>query len=152
MTNFLRPDFWKNYTLEQLNPLEWEALCDGCGLCCLVKLEDDETEKVYYTKVACQLLDCTTGQCSQYMQRHQYVPDCITLNVDNIDHLHWLPSTCAYKRLAQGKALPNWHYLITGSRMSVVQAKKSVAHRCISELNVHEDDLEDYIVKWVKSS
>lgn len=150
MVNFLRPDFWKNYTLEQLNPLEWEALCDGCGLCCLVKLEDDETQKVYYTKVACQLLDCQTGQCSQYDQRHQYVPDCITLNMENIHQLHWLPSTCAYRRLAQGKALPNWHYLITGSRKSVVQAKKSVAQRCISELQIMEDDLEDYIVKWVK--
>lgn len=150
MTDFLRPNFWKNYPLAQLNRAEWEALCDGCGLCCLVKLEDQESHKVVYTKVACQLLDCTTGQCSQYDKRHQYVPDCIELNMESIQQFDWLPSSCAYKRRSKNQLLPAWHYLNTGSRNSVKEARKSVAQRCISELNVAEEDLADYIVKWVK--
>ncbi len=146
----LRPDFWKHYRLHELNPLEWEALCDGCGLCCLVKLEDEDTGKVVYTKVACQLLDCETGKCSNYEQRHRFVPDCIQLTADTVQQMYWLPQSCAYKRLAHGRPLPTWHYLNTGSRQSVIDAKKSVAGRCISEQSIHEDDLENHVVKWVK--
>lgn len=146
----LRPLFWQNYPLEQLTTDEWEALCDGCGLCCLVKLEDDESHKVYYTKVACKLLDCSTGFCSDYANRGKYVPDCIKISMKNIRYLTWLPPSCAYKRLAEGKKLPSWHYLISGSRQTVIDAKKSVAGRCISELEVREQDVEDYIVRWVK--
>lgn len=151
MTDFLRPEFWKKYPLNQLNTAEWEALCDGCGLCCLVKLEDEDSGEVVYTKVACKLLDCSTGQCSNYNQRHHDVPDCIQLNLENIPQLHWLPSSCAYKRLSQQQPLPAWHYLNTGSRQTVIDAKKSVAQRCISETLVNDEDLEDYVVKWVKS-
>lgn len=150
MSNTLRPQFWKQYSLAQLTPEEWEALCDGCGLCCLIKLEDEDTHDVAYTKVACKLLDCQTGSCSNYQQRQTIVPDCIQLSIKNIEHYHWLPSSCAYKRLATGKALPSWHYLNTGSKKSVIKAKKSVIGRCISELDIHDDDLEDYIVRWVR--
>lgn len=146
----LRPLFWKNYTLEQLTQIEWEALCDGCGLCCLVKLEDEDTHEVAYTKVACKLLDCSTGRCSDYSNRQQQVPDCLQLTPESLKTIHWLPSSCAYKRLNEGKNLPSWHYLNTGSRQSVMNAKKSVAGRCISEVDVHEDDLEDYVVRWVR--
>jgi uncharacterized cysteine cluster protein YcgN (CxxCxxCC family) len=146
----LRPLFWKNYTLEQLTQAEWEALCDGCGLCCLVKLEDEDTHEVAYTKVACKLLDCSTGRCSDYSNRQQQVPDCLQLTPESLKTIHWLPSSCAYKRLNEGKNLPSWHYLNTGSRQSVMNAKKSVAGRCISEVDVHEDDLEDYVVRWVR--
>lgn len=146
----LRPQFWKNYPLDQLTPDEWEALCDGCGLCCLIKLEDEETQEVAYTKVACKLLNCQTGECSQYANRHHHVPDCIQITLENVNNIYWLPSSCAYKRRAEGKALPSWHYLNTGSRKSMIKAKKSVAGRCISEESINDDDIEDYILRWVK--
>lgn len=123
-TPSIRPQFWKNYPLGQLNHHEWEALCDGCGLCCLVKLEDEDTHEVAYTKVACQLLDCQTGTCQQYQQRKQYVPDCIQITPENVKQLYWLPSSCAYKRLAEGKALPSWHYLNTGSKKKCHKSQK----------------------------
>ncbi|MHA3080648.1 YcgN family cysteine cluster protein [Acinetobacter sp. ANC 3791] len=146
----LRPQFWKKYPLDQLSSEEWEALCDGCGLCCLLKLEDEDTHEVAYTKVACKLLNCTTGQCSDYSQRQQHVPDCIQLTLEGLQKIKWLPSSCAYRRIDEGKNLPSWHYLNTGSRQSVIKAKKSVAGRCISEESVSEDDIDEYIVRWVR--
>ena len=150
MSSELRPQFWKNYSLEQLNPAEWEALCDGCGLCCLIKLEDEDTAEVAYTKVACKLLDCQTGHCSDYPNRLEHVPDCIQLSPEKMNQIQWLPKSCAYRRVQEGKSLPTWHYLNTGSRQNVVMARKSVAGRCISEPDVDADDLEDYIVRWVR--
>jgi uncharacterized protein len=150
MNTELRPEFWKNYTLQQLNPAEWEALCDGCGLCCLIKLEDEESDEVAYTKVACKLLDCKTGHCSDYTNRMQHVPDCIQLTPEKLESIHWLPTSCAYRRLSENKPLPSWHYLNTGSRDNVIKARKSAAGRCVSELDIHEDDIEDYIVRWVR--
>lgn len=150
MIKQLRPQFWKHYTIEELNPEEWEALCDGCGLCCLVKLEDEESQEVAYTKVACKLLDCQTARCRDYPNRQQQVPDCIQLTPEKLRTIHWLPPSCAYRRLAEGKNLPSWHYLNTGTRQSVIKAKKSAAGRCISELDVQEADIEEYIVRWVR--
>ena len=150
MTAELRPDFWKLYTLQELNPAEWEALCDGCGLCCLVKLEDDETNEVAYTKVACKLLDCQTAGCRDYANRLQHVPDCIQLTSEKLESIHWLPSSCAYRRRAEGKNLPAWHYLNTGSRDNIVKARKSAAGRVISEEEVDPEQIEDYIVRWVR--
>ncbi|MGA9699572.1 MULTISPECIES: YcgN family cysteine cluster protein [Acinetobacter] len=150
MTAKLRPEFWKKYPLAELNPTEWEALCDGCGLCCLIKLEDEEIGEVAYTKVSCKLLDCKTAHCSNYAERFKYVPDCIQLTPDKLATIHWLPPSCAYRRLKEGKKLPSWHYLNTGTRQSVIKAKKSAAGRCISEVEVNEADIEDYIVRWVR--
>ena len=150
MSNEIRPQFWKKYPLDQLSSAEWEALCDGCGLCCLVKLEDEETAEVAYTKVACKLLDCKTAHCQDYANRRQQVPDCIQLTAEKLPTIHWLPSSCAYRRLHEGKNLPSWHYLNTGSRQSVIKAKKSAAGRCISEVDIHEDEIDDYIVRWVR--
>ncbi|WP_413351728.1 YcgN family cysteine cluster protein [Acinetobacter zhairhuonensis] len=150
MTSELRPQFWKKYPLEALNSQEWEALCDGCGLCCLVKLEDEDTHEVAYTKVACKLLDCSSARCSNYPERLQYVPDCIQLTPEKLEQIHWLPASCAYRRLSEGKNLPSWHYLNTGSRQSVIKARKSAAGRCISETEVNEDEIDDYIVRWVR--
>lgn len=149
MTEVIRPQFWQKYSLSELNPTEWEALCDGCGLCCLIKLEDDESHEIAYTKVACQLLDCQTAQCSDYAQRQSKVADCIQLTPERLATIHWLPSTCAYQRMQEGKKLPAWHYLNTGSRQSMIAAKKSAAGRCLSELDIDEDQIEDYIVRWV---
>ena len=95
MSDTLRPEFWKNYSLAKLTQVEWEALCDGCGLCCLIKLEDEDTQEVAYTKVACKLLDCSTARCSNYPDRLQYVPDCIQLTPEKLETIHWLPSSCA---------------------------------------------------------
>ena len=150
MSNELRTEFWKNYTLEQLTQAEWEALCDGCGQCCLIKLEDDETNEIAYTKVACKLLDCTTGHCSDYPNRMQHVPDCIQLTTDKLQNIHWLPNSCAYRRVNEGKSLPAWHHLITGSRHNVIKARKSVAGRCISENEIDPKEIDDYIVRWVR--
>ena len=150
MTEQLRPQFWKKYPLAELNPAEWEALCDGCGLCCLIKLEDEELQEVAYTKVACKLLDCKTARCSNYAQRLDFVPDCIQLTPEKLASIHWLPASCAYRRLKEQKKLPSWHYLNTGTRSSVIQARKSAAGRCISEVEVDEDEIEDYIVRWVR--
>lgn len=157
MTDTLRPQFWKNYRLNELNSAEWEALCDGCGLCCLVKLEDEDSGDVFYTKVACKLLDCSTGRCTDYANRQQQVPDCLQLTPDSLSKMTWLPPSCAYKRRAEGKNLPSWHYLNTGSRQSVITAKKSVAGRCMSERDLPEGDedfiaefLEDQVVRWVR--
>ena len=150
MSEQLRPLFWKNYTLEQLSRSEWEALCDGCGLCCLIKFEDEDSHGVAYTKVACKLLDCSTAACSDYPNRQQHVPDCIQLTPEKLATIHWLPPSCAYRRLKEGRNLPSWHYLNTGSKESILKARKSAAGRCISENNVAEEDLEDHIVRWVR--
>lgn len=150
MNTIIRPDFWKHYRLEELNQAEWEALCDGCGLCCLVKLEDEDTQEIAYTKVSCKLLDCTTGHCADYENRKQHVPDCVQLTPELLKTIKWLPSSCAYRRVNEGKKLPNWHYLLTGSRQNVISARKSVAGRCISESLVNEDEIDEYIVRWVR--
>lgn len=150
MKNNLRPQFWQNFSIDELNHAEWEALCDGCGLCCLVKLEDIETEEVSYTKVACELLDCQTAACRDYPNRKQHVPDCIQLTPELLKQIKWLPATCAYRRVYEGKDLPRWHYLISGDRQSVIKARKSAAKRCISETQIHEEDIDDYIVRWVR--
>lgn len=147
----LRLNFWQHYSLNELTQPEWEALCDGCGQCCLIKLEDDDTHDVAYTKVACHLLDCSTGHCSDYTNRKQYVPECIELTVEKISTIaYWLPQTCAYRRMYEGKSLPAWHYLNTGSRQNVITAKKSVAGRCISELDIDDERINEYVIRWVR--
>lgn len=150
MSELLRTEFWKTYPLDELNSAEWEALCDGCGLCCLIKLEDEDSNEVAYTKVACKLLDCQTARCSDYKQRFKFVPDCIQLTPENLATIHWLPPSCAYRRLKEGKNLPTWHYLNTGSHDSIIKARKSAAGRCISENKINEEEIEDYVVRWVR--
>ena len=112
---------------------EWESLCDGCGRCCLHKLEDDADERMYYTRVACELLDISTCRCKDYANRQKTVPDCIQLSVDQAHFFDWLPDTCAYRLLAEGESLPEWHPLITGDPQSVIDAGVSVRNVAISE-------------------
>ncbi|VAW00761.1 UPF0260 protein YcgN, partial [hydrothermal vent metagenome] len=127
---------------------EWEALCDGCGKCCLNKLEDEDTGVVDLTCVACRLFDDQTCLCSQYATRHQFVPECIVLSPENMDrNLYWIPETCAYKLLWQGKPLYDWHPLISGDPQSVHAAGVSVQHRTVPEFEVDEDDWDDYIIE-----
>lgn len=146
----LRERFWEHYSLAELSLAEWEALCDGCGLCCLVKLEDEDSGEVAYTKVACKMLNLKTAQCSDYPNRKQHVPDCLQLSPDTVAQLHWLPPSCAYKRLHLGQKLPRWHPLLTGSAKSVREARKSAAGRCISELDIDPECIEEYVVRWVR--
>ncbi|HEY0164939.1 MAG TPA: YcgN family cysteine cluster protein [Sphingomicrobium sp.] len=136
--------FWEK-PLEQLDRGEWEALCDGCGRCCLHKLEDEETGVLYPTNVACKLLDRRTGGCSDYGHRKQRVADCVTLDRAKLDGLDWLPDTCAYRLRADGEPLPGWHYLISGSRETVHQAGQSTRGWTISESDAGE--LEYHVVE-----
>ncbi len=141
--------FWRRKSLEEMTDAEWESLCDGCGKCCLVKLEDEDSGRVVHTSVACKLLDPTTGRCCDYRDRRKQVPDCISLREVDILSLRWLPTSCAYRRLARGQKLPEWHPLLTGDPESVHRARQSVRGRVISEVHVPEEDHEDYVVRWV---
>lgn len=139
--------FWIEKTLDELTQEQWEALCDGCGRCCLQKLKNPTTGKVHYTWVACYLLDVATCRCSDYELRHILVPDCIELKPGNIQKLRWLPKTCAYRLVAERKPLPDWHPLVSGTPDSVHIAGISVLHRAVSEEHVHPDDWENFRVK-----
>jgi hypothetical protein len=140
--------FWKDKRLDQLSSSEWESLCDGCGKCCLHKLQDVDSENVYYTQVACRLLDLETCRCSDYAQRHRRVRDCVRLTAEDAQSLQWLPSTCAYRLVAAGRDLPDWHPLISGDHGSVRRAGHSVLGRAISERDIDIRDLESHIVVW----
>jgi len=144
----LRPRYWETTPLERMTRREWEALCDGCGKCCLNKLEDEETGEVVLTRIACRLFDDTTCRCAQYEIRHRFVPECITLSPTNLErNLYWVPETCAYKLLYQGKPLYDWHPLISGTPETVHDAGVSMRQRTIPEFEVAEDDWEDYLIE-----
>lgn len=125
--------FWEDTPLDKLDRAQWEALCDGCGKCCLHKLEDEETGELFATNVACRLLDRRSGQCSNYRHRHAYVSECVRLSMRNVDAIEWLPSTCAYRLRLNGESLPEWHYLNSGDREAVHRAGESVRGWTISE-------------------
>jgi uncharacterized cysteine cluster protein YcgN (CxxCxxCC family) len=138
--------FWEQKTLDEMTPSEWDSLCDGCGKCCLHKLEDEDTREVVVCNVACRLLDLESCQCQDYSNRKQLVPDCLVLTQDKIKEFHWLPVTCAYRLLAEGKSLLEWHPLISGSASSVHEAGISVSGRVISENDA--DDLHLHLTDW----
>ena len=142
---------WWNAPLEQLNKDQWEALCDGCGRCCLIKLEDEEDSSLHFTSVVCHLFDEQSCRCSAYPRRHIEVPECIEFGAADLAALDWLPNTCAYRLRADGKPLPDWHPLCSGDPESVIAAGMSVKGRVISEANVHEDDTEAFIIRWVSA-
>jgi len=143
--------FWEANALEKLNHEEWEALCDGCARCCLFKLRNEETHEVFYTNVVCQLLNTDTCQCTDYLNRSTLVPTCLTLNPALVKSLDWLPATCAYRRLQEGKQLPWWHPLLSRNKDSVHFAGISVRGKNISELDINmETELEDYIIEWIE--
>ncbi|MFZ5677968.1 MAG: YcgN family cysteine cluster protein [Pseudomonadota bacterium] len=139
--------FWKTKTLAEMTPQEWESLCDGCGRCCLVKLEDEDTGKIHFTNLACKLLDRRTCRCSDYAHRSTRVPDCVRLTPENVGKLNWLPDTCAYRRLARGQTLSWWHPLVSGRKGTVAEAGISVGGQVRSEEGVAEADLGDHLWK-----
>ena len=141
--------FWRRKSLADMTSAEWESLCDGCGRCCLNKLEDEDTGRVYYTDVGCRLLDGTTCRCKDYGNRSQAVDDCVRLSPDNVAELQWLPPSCAYRLIANGRDLYWWHPLVSGDPDSVHAAGMSVRGRVgISEADLGEEDYEDRIVSW----
>jgi len=135
--------FWER-PLDQLNREQWEALCDGCGQCCLHKVEDADTGEFYGTNVACKLLDLKSARCSDYRNRRAYVPDCLRLTLRNAGTYDWLPETCAYRRRAHDEPLPDWHYLLSGDRNEVQTAGASIIGRVISEIDA--GPIEHHIV------
>ena len=143
----MRDRFWE-LPLGKLQPDEWEALCDGCGKCCLNKIEYEDTGELAFTRVACRLLDGESCQCSSYANRHDFVPDCVVLTPRKLKQIAWwLPATCAYRLRAEGKPLYDWHYLISGDPESIHHAGASVRGWTVSETSVTEDDWDDYIIE-----
>jgi len=136
--------FWEQKKLSEMNHQEWESLCDGCGRCCLHKLEDADDGEVYYTRVACQLLDIKQCRCKDYQNMQQIVPDCLQLSVKQAQFFDWLPNSCAYRLLAEGESLPSWHPLITGNSQSVIDAGVSV--RDLAKPEEEVDDLADEVI------
>ncbi|QGX97395.1 YcgN family cysteine cluster protein [Roseovarius faecimaris] len=144
----LAPRFWETKPLKAMSRAEWEALCDGCGKCCLNKLEDEDTGEVALTRIACRLFDDATCRCAQYEIRHQFVPECIVLEPKNLDkNLYWMPETCAYKLLHLGKPLYDWHPLISGDPDSVHRAGVSMQNATLPEFEIPEDEWEDHLIE-----
>ena len=131
-----------------MNENEWESLCDKCGKCCVIKLEDFDTQEVHYTNVSCKLLCEKSASCKDYENRKSIVPDCIILSPDNLKDLKWMPETCAYKLLNEGKNLPYWHPLLSGNDKEIVNSGNSVKNRVTNENEIKIKDLPDYIFKW----
>lgn len=145
----MRERFWETKTLEELDGEEWEALCDGCAQCCRLRFRERETDPVVTTTLVCALLDLPTRRCTNYPKRHELVRDCVELTPENARTFDWLPETCAYRRVAEGRELEDWHPLISGTRETVAQAGVSVSDQVISAANVHPDDIATNILKWV---
>ena len=143
-------DFWKTKTLEQMSDQEWESVCDGCGRCCLQKLECADSGEIFYTELACQLLDVKSCRCSDYTHRTQKVDSCISLRSLKDEEWAFMPTSCAYRLLKEGEGLMPWHPLLTGSHRLMEENGISVKGKVISELSVAEEDFEEHIVTWVQ--
>ena len=140
--------FWETKNLIDMNEIEWESLCDKCGKCCVIKLEDFDTQEVHYTNVSCKLLCEKTASCKDYKNRKSIVSDCIILSPDNLNDLKWMPETCAYKLLNEGKNLPYWHPLLSGNNKEIVNSGNSVKNRVTNENEIKIKNLPDYIFNW----
>ena len=143
--------FWDMKTLDEMTPEEWESLCDGCGRCCLNKLEDEDTGQFLYTRAACRLLDLKTCRCTDYPNRQAKVPDCVALTPEAVRSLGWLPETCAYRRVKEGRGLAWWHPLVSGRRETVFEAGITITHGAYSEEGIAVDDLLDHLWRLPKA-
>jgi len=142
------PPFWKTKNMAEMSQEEWESLCDSCGKCCCIRLEDEDDGSIYITDVACKLFNPETCRCGDYENRSKLVPDCVTLTPVNVDQLHWMPQTCAYRLVSEGKDLPDYHHLISGSYNTIHEAGMSVQNAVASEELVEEDEVHRRIVIW----
>ncbi|NDA08117.1 MAG: YcgN family cysteine cluster protein [Alphaproteobacteria bacterium] len=142
------PKFWESKSLAAMTSDEWESLCDGCGKCCVIKLEDVDDGSIHYTDIGCRLLDGKSCQCKDYSNRKKEVPDCVILSPSRLDSLPWMPSTCAYRLLHEGKDLPLWHPLVSGDKESVHKAGISVRNQIFPEDDIAEDDYPAHIKVW----
>ena len=141
--------FWRRKALEDMTQSEWESLCDGCGRCCLVKLADEETEEVHLTRLACRMLHIGACRCTDYPRRHELMPDCVAIDPQKVRELTWLPPTCAYRLVAEGKDLAWWHPLVSGTQATVIEAGVSVKGRVhCSEDEIAVEDFVGRIKKW----
>ncbi len=141
--------YWKIKSLQEMNNAEWEALCDGCGHCCLHKLQDEDTDEIYITRIACKLLDLQSCRCREYNKRLEKVPMCEKIRPDNLNQLPWLPSTCAYRCLNEGRDLPDWHPLVSGNQNALIEAGVSVCLFAQSEVYVHPEQWPECIISVV---
>ena len=139
--------FWKSLRLAEMNPEQWESLCDGCAKCCLQKVEDEESGEVYFTNIVCRLLDLENCRCTRYSERSKLVPNCVALTIDILQDPYWLPATCAYRLLAEGKDLPLWHPLVSGSAQTLTESGNSIRGRVIPETEA--DDWEHHLIDWI---
>lgn len=142
--------FWELKSLNEMDTEEWESLCDGCAKCCLHKLEDEETHEVVYTQIACRHLNLNSCRCGNYSNRKSLMPSCLSIKEDCVNNFQWLPQTCAYRLLAEGKSLFDWHPLISGSVDTVHGSGVSVKGKVLSENYIHPDDMEAYIIRWIE--
>lgn len=140
--------FWTSKPLAAMNTEEWEALCDGCAKCCLHRLEDEDTREIYFTNVHCRLLDTSTRLCTDYPNRSVRVPDCVTVTMKELEDPYWLPSTCAYRLLAEGKELPEWHPLVSGDPATVLRSGNGISGHTICEDEA--GDLTNHMITWMK--
>ena len=138
--------FWKRKGLDEMTVDEWESLCDGCARCCLIKLQDIETDEIQHTRVVCRFLEQDRCRCTVYPRRHELVSDCLRLTPESLRTFDWLPETCGYRRVAEGKDLEWWHPLMSGSRETVHEAEVSIRGWVISEDHVHPDGLEEHVI------
>jgi uncharacterized cysteine cluster protein YcgN (CxxCxxCC family) len=143
------PPFWETKPLSAMSRVEWESLCDGCGQCCLVKVEDEETSRVFLTRLACRLLDVGSCRCTDYANRHFLMPDCLRLSPANLERIFWLPESCAYRRVNEGRGLEWWHPLISGRPETVHEAGISVSGWALSETAGHPDTMQRYIIEEI---
>ena len=140
--------FWETKSLEEMTPREWESLCDGCGLCCLIRFEDEDTGEIIPTRVHCRLFDSESCACSNYAQRKRHVPDCIKLTPQNVDTLKWMPLSCAYRRVNEGRGLADWHPLISGDPESVHTSGVSIRGETVSEETLADPDDAIQYAAW----
>jgi uncharacterized cysteine cluster protein YcgN (CxxCxxCC family) len=142
-------NFWEEKSLTEMSRDEWESLCDHCGKCCLIKLEDeDEARSVYYTNIVCDLFNQSDASCTDYWHREERVPSCLRLTQDNLEQLEWMPPNCAYRRVMEGRGLADWHHLISGDKNTIHQTGNSVLGKVVFENQVDEEQLEEHIVEW----
>ncbi|HHZ87411.1 MAG TPA: YcgN family cysteine cluster protein [Chromatiaceae bacterium] len=142
--------FWETRSLQEMSREEWESLCDGCGRCCLEKLEDETSGEVYFTNIACRLLDTDDCCCCNYPERTREVPDCMVLSPDHLDDINWLPKSCAYRRIKEGRGLAPWHHLVSGSCTTVHEAGISVRGKTISAQGIGIEEYENHVVDWIE--